>query len=40
MEKFGRFWTKLSDANEIEFELAADGRYRDRVKLLKEVMDT
>lgn len=33
-----RFWTKLSDANEIEFELQEDSRYRDRVKLLKEVM--
>jgi hypothetical protein len=40
MQKHGRFWVKLSDANEIEFELQEDSRYRDRVKLFKEVMDS
>lgn len=40
MEKFGRFWVKLTDANEIEFDLEADSRYRDRVKAFKEVMDS
>ncbi len=40
MVKFGRFWVKLTDANQIEFELEADSRYRDRVKALKEVMDS
>jgi hypothetical protein len=39
-EMHGRFWTKLSDANEIEFELVEDSRYRDRVKLFKEVMQS
>lgn len=38
-EKHGRFWVKLSDANEIEYELQEDSRYRDRVKLFKEVME-
>jgi len=40
MEKFGRFWVKLTAANEVEFELEADSLYRDRVKVFKEVMET
>lgn len=34
---YQRFWCKLSAACEIEYELAPDGLYRDRVKLLKSV---
>jgi hypothetical protein len=32
-----RFWCKLVDACEIEYELQFDSLYRDRVKLLKSV---
>jgi hypothetical protein len=32
-----RFWCKLSAACEIEYEIALDGLYRDRVKLMKSV---
>ena len=38
-EKFGRFWVKLVDANNIDFRLTDDSFYRDRVKLFKEVME-
>lgn len=40
MEKFGRFWVKLTDANEIEFDLESDSFYRDRVKSVKAVMQS
>ena len=33
-----RFWAKLSQCNGIDFSLQPDSIYRDRVKLIKEVM--
>lgn len=35
-----RFWTKLSHCNGLEFELGEDSLYRDRIKLVKEVMES
>lgn len=35
-----RFWAKLADCCNIEFSLAADGFYRDRVKAVKLVMES
>lgn len=35
-----RFWVKLSSCNGLEYELADDAIYRDRVKLIKEVMES
>jgi hypothetical protein len=34
-----RFWVKLVDANEIEFKLDPDSKYRDRVKAVKQVLE-
>lgn len=34
-----RFWAKLVHCNGMEFELAPDALYRDRVKLFKEIME-
>jgi hypothetical protein len=34
----GRFWTKLPSCYDIEYKQDADDRYRDRVKLIKEVL--
>lgn len=34
----GRFWTKLPDCYDIEYKQDSDDRYRDRVKLIKEVL--
>lgn len=36
----GRFWTKLSDCNGLEFELADDALYQDRIKAVKAVMES
>ena len=38
--RHGRFWSKLQDCNGLSFELAFDGRYQDRVKAVKAVMET
>lgn len=38
-ETHGRFWTKLCDCNGLEYELQHDSLYRDRVKLVKQVME-
>jgi len=38
--RHGRFWTKLSDCNGLEFELESDSLYRDRVKSVKVVMES
>ena len=38
--KNGRFWVKLHECNNIEYELAFDAVYRDRVKAVKYVMET
>ena len=35
-----RFWAKLSDCCKIEYSLAPDGFYRDRVKAVKIVMES
>jgi hypothetical protein len=35
-----RFWAKLVDCCKIEFSIANDGTYRDRVKLLKLVCES
>jgi len=35
--KNSRFWCKLPDCYNIEFELVADSLYRDRVKVFKEI---
>lgn len=34
----GRFWTKLPSCYDIEYRQDADDKYRDRVKLIKEVL--
>ena len=34
----GRFWAKLPDCYTIEYELDHDSLYRNRVKLVKEIM--
>ncbi len=36
----GRFWVKLHSCNDIEYDLALDAVYRDRVKAVKAVMET
>lgn len=36
--RFQRFWVKLADACEIEYELQSDSIYRERVKAVKAVM--
>lgn len=38
--RHGRFWCKLHACNDIEYELAFDSVYRDRVKAVKVVMET
>jgi len=38
--RHGRFWVKLPDCYNIEFELQVDSLYRDRVKVVKEVMES
>jgi hypothetical protein len=40
MARNQRFWCKLSDACEIEYDLAVDSFYRDRVKAVKIVMES
>jgi hypothetical protein len=40
MVKNQRFWCKLSDACEIEYELSIDSFYRDRVKVFKQVHES
>ncbi len=35
-----RFWCKLPDCYEIEYKLEFDSLYRDRVKAIKEVMES
>ena len=35
-----RFWAKLPDCYEIEYSLAPDALYRDRVKAVKQVMES
>jgi hypothetical protein len=39
-ERHGRFWVKLSNCNGLEFDLAVDSLYRDRVKLVRLVMES
>ena len=39
-ERHGRFWAKLSDCNGLEFKLAVDSLHRDRVKLVRMVMES
>lgn len=34
----GRFWVKLPSCYDIEYKQDADDKYRDRVKLIKEVL--
>lgn len=36
----GRFWVKLPDCYSIEYQLDVDSLYRDRVKLVKEVLES
>ena len=40
MIKNQRFWCKLVDACEIEYELSVDSFYRDRVKVFKQVHES
>lgn len=35
-----RFWAKLPDCYEIEYSVASDGLYRDRVKAIRQVMES
>lgn len=35
-----RFWVKLSDCNGLDYRLDHDSVFRDRVKLVKEVMES
>jgi hypothetical protein len=38
--RHGRFWTKLTDCNGLSFEMALDGLYQNRVKAVKDVMES
>lgn len=35
-----RFWAKLPDCYTIEYEIEADGLYRDRVKAIKSIHES
>jgi hypothetical protein len=39
-ERHGRFWAKLSDCNGLEYDLAHDSLYRDRIKTVRLVMES
>jgi len=38
--RHGRFWVKLPDCYDIEYELQSDSLYRHRVKAIREVMES
>ena len=38
--RHGRFWTKLTGCNGLEFDLAYDALYQDRIKAVKAVMES
>jgi len=38
--RHGRFWTKLSDCNGLGFRLEDDALFRDRVKVVRQVMES
>lgn len=36
--RHGRFWAKLPDCYDIEYEQRIDGQYRNRIKMVKAIM--